>query len=925
VLGGADDAPGSAWPFDAAASPTRPPHPATNAARYTTFGVIGAGGMGQVLLARDEVLGREVALKVIRPDHAATPVAAQRLADEARLTAGLDHPSIVAVHDLGRTADGAPYYVMRLVRGRALSEELSLRTTLDARLGLVRPLIAAVEALAYAHHRGVVHRDVKPSNVMLGSFGEVQVMDWGLAAPIGTRADHPIGTPGFMAPELARMEAASDRIDVFGIGMTLRAIITAERAPPPELAAIASACVDPEPTRRPSARALADDLARYLEGRRVHAYDYPLATLLGRLVRRWRVPLAIVIAALVVLTVVLVKGNRELVAERDRAETNLAHVLSDEVTEHVVADRLPEAERIAAELMAMPAESARAVARGVRMIRHAPTTGVTSALPAACSRHAVAADGGALVCLDDGSARFYALGEAGATLRWTRAVSAARAVVLADVVVFADAHGHATRHALANGEPLGTIADWTPTSFIASRTRAVGYNSGFLVAELTPGQTTRIDHPCDSRVNVVALTPDERTWVVACADGEVLVGPLGERPVRRDRVVLPFAPSVIASDGIRLVWGDTRGHVGVTTLGTGETRWQRVMSGPIAAFASGPNVLWVALADGTVHVLDDEGDDLTTLDHDVRTLIATDDGALTIGSAITRWSTPSRRPHRLVLTPEIGLTGAVPSPDATRLAASTADGRVIVVGLDGTRLRTLRPSNELVKPIAWRGDQIAGTWMEKSGLIVLATTTDAAPGRLPGSAFRRVLTLAGDRLLAIAYAAGTTVYEGQTALQLPALAEGAFVDAATGDGRFVVLVPEIAPTIVRLDATTLALETFAMPSTAHAADISADGRRVVLAREAAVVLVDLTTRNERALAAPPARVLDIALSADERFAIAGLHDGRVVVWSLATGALHASVLAHAERVAYVETMPDGTAVSASWDGTARLWDLNTLR
>ncbi len=156
------------------------------AGRYTLGKEIARGGMGIIYRATDHVLGREVAVKVLHENYGALSEAALRFAGEARITAGLQHPSIPPVHDLGTLSDGRPFLAMKLIKGRTLDE--SLRDRGDAagdRGRLVAVFEQICQALAYAHSHGVIHRDLKPANVMVGAFGEVQVMDWGLAKILG--------------------------------------------------------------------------------------------------------------------------------------------------------------------------------------------------------------------------------------------------------------------------------------------------------------------------------------------------------------------------------------------------------------------------------------------------------------------------------------------------------------------------------------------------------------------------------------------------------------------------------------------------------------------------------------------------------------------------------------------------------------------
>ena len=198
--------------------------------RYVVHELLGRGGMGAVYRATDRVLERDVALKVLTTELAQDEVA-RRLEREARVLAALDHPGIVAIHDAGVLADGRPFYVMRLVRGRRLDEQARQ----ESRGERLRRFLAVCDAVSFAHSRGVIHRDLKPANVMVGEFGEVLVLDWGVAKTSGQpSAEHSvegasangdtgggvvIGTPGFMPPEQSSGSSPVDvRADVFALG-----------------------------------------------------------------------------------------------------------------------------------------------------------------------------------------------------------------------------------------------------------------------------------------------------------------------------------------------------------------------------------------------------------------------------------------------------------------------------------------------------------------------------------------------------------------------------------------------------------------------------------------------------------------------------------------------------------------------------------
>src|ERR1051325_6732404 len=152
-----------------------------NPDRYHIMGEHGRGGLGRVSRAHDRELGRDVAIKELISRN---PVDEVRFLREALITARLEHPGIVPVHEAGRWPDGTPFYAMKLVSGRSLRDLIAERPTGEARIGLLHHVIAVADAIAYAHGRNIIHRDLKPGNVIVGDFGETIVIDWGLAKDI---------------------------------------------------------------------------------------------------------------------------------------------------------------------------------------------------------------------------------------------------------------------------------------------------------------------------------------------------------------------------------------------------------------------------------------------------------------------------------------------------------------------------------------------------------------------------------------------------------------------------------------------------------------------------------------------------------------------------------------------------------------------
>ncbi len=281
--------------------------PDLSATRYRLLQVLGRGGMGVVYLAEDKELLRNVALKVLNPAES-SPEMEERLLAEARILARLEHPGIVPVHDAGRLPDGRVYYVMKSVEGETLDVYLRHPLTLPQRLRLFERIC---ETVAFAHARKVIHRDLKPGNIMVGSFGEVLVMDWGVArvenqpdsnategVTPGTGYGTVVGTPGYMAPEQAAGGTTDERADIYALGRMLLEATGA--APPKPLEAIfRKAQADQPEERYVSVEALAEDIGRYLERARVSAHRETLLERLGRLGRRHRTAILVILAYLI--------------------------------------------------------------------------------------------------------------------------------------------------------------------------------------------------------------------------------------------------------------------------------------------------------------------------------------------------------------------------------------------------------------------------------------------------------------------------------------------------------------------------------------------------------------------------------------------------------------------------------------------------
>ena len=300
--------------------------PDLSGTRYRVVSKLGQGGMGSVYCVEDETLGRQVALKVIALSEIEGKFR-NRLLHEARVIAQLEHPGVVPVHDVGTLPDGRVFYTMKLVQGQRLDQHQSALTTLAERLRLFQRIC---EPVAFAHAHGVLHRDLKPENIMVGPFGEVLVMDWGLSkllndshetmsdetrahASTDTQHGTVVGTPGYMSPEQAQASPSevSYPADVYSLGVILKFLLEGFDPLPRPLAAVLRKCLEQEPSARYCfAQDLESDIGRYLDGRAVSAYPEGPFAKLWRWVARNQAWLLLVAAYLVMRTLFILWKSR---------------------------------------------------------------------------------------------------------------------------------------------------------------------------------------------------------------------------------------------------------------------------------------------------------------------------------------------------------------------------------------------------------------------------------------------------------------------------------------------------------------------------------------------------------------------------------------------------------------------------------------
>ncbi len=407
-----------------------PPSVGTPTSSGTRFRILrphARGGLGEVFVASDVELGREVALKEIQDPYADDPDSRTRFVLEAEITGGLEHPGIVPVYGLGSYADGRPFYAMRFIRGDSLKDAIERfhkaegpgrdagQRALDFR-DLLGRFVDVCNAIEYAHKRRVLHRDLKPGNIMLGQYGETLVVDWGLAKPLGqaepaalsaterpllppsgsgslaTQMGSTLGTPAFMSPEQAegRLDLLGPASDIYSLGATLYNLLTGKqpfeerdvvlllekvrrgelvpprqknpRVPAPLDAICRKAMALRPEDRYASARALAQDIEHWLADEPVSVYREPLSARLARWGRRHRTQLAAVagllitaVVALTISTLLIWREQARTEAQRRQADANFQTALravNDMLTE-VAQEQLAAEPRMEAKRLAL--------------------------------------------------------------------------------------------------------------------------------------------------------------------------------------------------------------------------------------------------------------------------------------------------------------------------------------------------------------------------------------------------------------------------------------------------------------------------------------------------------------------------------------------------------------------------------------------
>lgn len=946
--------------------------------RYRDLDLVGLGGMGVVHRAFDTRLEREVALKVVRVKG---EEAEARLAREAMVTARLDHPGVVPVHDVGRTESGEAFFVMRLIRGRTLAQVLADTGTSDGRADLqrlraqpLRHFLDACETIAFAHARGIGHLDLKPSNIMVGPFGETQVTDWGLARelPLPARtAPHP-GTRAYMSPEQAAGEAVDTRADVWSLGVILLELLTGRRqrdphasaadrasflpGTPVELVAIARRALALRPDDRyADASELAADIVRWFDGQLVSAHDYGPLDLLKRFARVWRVPIALTLVAIAVVAAVSAEAYRRTVRERDLARRAEAVAVEAKDAESRALgsaqaslglallsrahDALKLADRATAEVLAASA----------RELTDTPLAdGILAAFAASprpqlrsrvelpdCDQISLSSDEHRLACVAESEVR--GLDKHGRVELRARADAEFAARLADETLVWLDPE-----------DRLWVQARDTPPRLAAEKFAGVGpmlAAGPHLVARVSPRQIISYDtasgevhetFPCpkDALVSRWATDHDGHALIL-CLDGSIrdvdLISGADSKPLTH----LPPSfgpPFAMAWDANRrqLAVGSTDGQLFVWRGRDAAPTHARLTSRAAVdslSFDAGGTRLLAVNSLGRVGLFDLEARawlaHFPARGYRVARWLSADEVQLA-GSSVDIWRLdPSTRPTRLpgssgVADVHAGRTG-------TRFVQTLGDGQVLLRdAASGVTLAQRRWQSLVAKAVAVSpdGTRAAVANIGAPKLVVFDFDGDAEL-QVESSALRRILWL-HDGLLTFPYSGDAHWYSqvGRDFAAPQSIVSGRTVDAELLPNHRAAVFVDKQGTVRRSYPPAESEIVFSLPQ-ANAV-LALDDEQILVAQGRTLAHWN-GAKLERDLVAPmDAEIYDMALSPDGAHIALGTLDGELVILDGASLEVRARIAAHENRVSSLAFTADGTLLSGSWDGSVRVWSLDPI-
>ncbi len=966
--------------LESLASSAPAPAPALEA-RFGDPRPLGQGGLGVVSALRDRLLGRTVAQKRLRAQGAPDPRRADRLWREARITAELEHPGVIPVYDAGLDAAGGPWYTMRHVQGQTLAQAIAAAQGLEGRLRLLGRLLAAAETLAYAHARGVLHCDVKPSNILVGPFGETLVIDWGMARARegGDRSGSDYlstndlgGTPAYMSPERLRGAQPDAADDGWALGAILYELLTGasparpdEGAPgwterlvagaslpgmPRDLLAIALRALAAAPADRyPDAGAFAHDLRTWTEGRFVHAHRYSAREALTLLARRHRTPLLLTTLALVGVAAAAAVGwsSTRAAAEEARiaaasateartlAERRLARLALARAETAIREERWAEAEVLAAAGLGWVEDG---LARGLlwesglrpraRLVRE-------ETIPRRCEGLSLREDGGAALCLEPDGISAWTLDPP--RQRWRRD-EPARQALFAGERALVETFGLSWSLLDSLGAPLRFTwrAEGAPTPgtlHVGSGGDQVAFaiDYDWHMQDLVSGAVTRRRLCADEPITGLALGDDLAVLLYTCGRHGPLVNAQGvardldgaepnllRRSPAGDRALMGRRDQTLDLLDRAGVW---LGSIPGSLRDAREIAWSG--DGTLAAITGDDPGVWLVAPDAL--------QSLGRLPARRGRLAGTSQSAILLSAVegettrLSAWSAADRADGGLFQS-EVGLADACLSPDGARVAGARADGRLQVWGADGAPRWSARWQSRVLKSCAWSPDGrlLAAAGMDDHAVRLFDGETGQERARLETPAAVRALAFAhgGAHLVVSVYTQGYAVFDvvsGQR-LRLERADHEVWSLDALEDGSALVALT-FSGTLLRYAAERAALQPVTKVEGGAGLAISPRLVAVGVPGEGRIVLLHPATgaRLGELVTAEPVSG-DLSLSPDGRWLAAGGSDGWLRVWDLQDHSLRVAVRAGAARVPVARFGGAGRwLLSAGWDGTLRLY------
>jgi eukaryotic-like serine/threonine-protein kinase len=955
--------------------------------RYELGEEFARGGLGRIRRAQDKHLDRPVAVKELILERG---VNGHRFLREALITARLEHPSIVPVHDAGNWPSGGAFYTMKLVSGRSLDEVLDESKTLESRLTLLSNVIDVCDAIAYAHSKKIIHRDIKPANVLIGSFGETVVIDWGLAKDLrDSNQDDPlseappiqmsqgqkavaagltmdgavIGTPAYMSPEQVNAKGVDERSDVYALGALLYHVLSGNppfegsnsfeilanvvlkppkpllsiypNIPPDLIAIVEKAMAKNADARYPTAKELAQDLKRFQAGQLVGARSYSSLDLFKRFVRKYKLPLAITAASLMVLFVFGLLSLANIVTSRDQANTARASAETEKQRSEARANDL-------------------ALLQAKNALSHDPTMAI--AWLKLMSPESAGWDKARVIAAD------------------AHGIGVARQVLHSQKSAIIAAASTQDNKKIATASTDGTIHIWNPTTstsfaleghsaevvsvafspdgnFVASASKDDSVRLWDISCEMPQqktgcGPTPQIFQGRESPVSgawfsSVAYAPNGMWLAASNTDGTVRVWSL---PAGKERVFKGHTSDVnrvvFSPDTQRLASSGNDSAILLWDVASGTQRPLKGHSGAVYAIVFSPDGKRLASAseDKSIRLWDLEtgySSALNNHEDTINYIAFSHDGSMLASASddkmIRLWNTSTKKSQLLSGHKDAAVMVQF-SPNAKQLLSASRDGTIRLWEVDTLNGRSLNGHEGSVTYASFSND---GTLIFSAGddgaLRVWDTTKGFSSVQAGHTAYVNSVTFSPDGEFIASASVDHTVrlwsFKAHTGRVLIVHEDEVTQTVFSPDGSLVASASK--DNTVRLFNVTTGKSTI-LPNEERAVNqitFSKDGRLIAAASDSKTIHYwEVATSTEHLLRGHRDTVRFVAFSPDGKFLASASEDKSIHIWDLSKDEAVAVLTGHQGFVNHVAFSPDGMLLaSASSDQTVRLWDLTTQR